>query len=100
MSSSFWWNDEDFNGKVLNQVKPKDVTIYLDSGDQGPSQDDKPQTIAVREHLLKMPGFKMNETLFYYLDRGGEHNEKYWRERFWIPMKDLYPVSVNPITPH
>jgi len=41
MSSSFWWNDEDFLGTVMGSTIPfKSVAIYLDSGDSGPSQDD------------------------------------------------------------
>jgi hypothetical protein len=32
-------------------------------------------------------GFKLNSTLFYYLDHGGQHSEYYWGRRFWVPMQ-------------
>jgi predicted alpha/beta superfamily hydrolase len=42
MSSSFWWNNEDFNNKILSGDKYiSGLKIYLDSGDSGPSQDGK-----------------------------------------------------------
>ena len=46
MSTSFWWNDEDFNNVILVEDPPPNpltYTVYLDSGDSGDSQDDKPQ---------------------------------------------------------
>ena len=46
MSSSFWWNSEDFNNVILNKYPPPDTThyqVYLDSGDAGNSHDDKDQ---------------------------------------------------------
>jgi len=97
MSSSFWWNSEDFTNQIL--AKPaidKNVIIYLDSGDSGPDNDDEQQTITVRGHIEQY-GWTINSTLFYYLDHGGQHNEIYWRNRFWVPMSDLFPFPV--ITP-
>jgi len=74
MSPSFWWNSEDFNSKVLSGEKLLDgARFYLDSGDSGPSQDGKDQTVAVYQHLEKI-GYKVNQTLFYYLDKGGQHS--------------------------
>ncbi len=88
MSSSFWWNNEDF---LLTVVKSKtDEVLYLDSGDSGPSQDSKNQTIRVRQKLESI-GYRINDTVFYYLDQGGQHNEYYWGKRFGIPLVDLYP---------
>jgi predicted alpha/beta superfamily hydrolase len=99
MSSSFWWNAEDFNNKILTENHPKGITIYLDSGDSGPDQDDRSETIKVRDHFLKLPDFIQDKSLFYYLDQGGQHNEKYWGRRFWKPMITLYPIQVVPIVP-
>ena len=48
------------------------------------------QTITVYNHFTKI-GYKPKETLFYYLDKGGQHNEYYWGKRFSIPMNRLYP---------
>lgn len=43
MSSSFWWNNEDFNNQILvNHPTPNNhVTIYIDSGDSGNDNDDE-----------------------------------------------------------
>jgi hypothetical protein len=46
MSSSFWWNDEDFNNIILVEDPPPDPSlyeVYLDSGDAGLSHDDRDQ---------------------------------------------------------
>jgi predicted alpha/beta superfamily hydrolase len=95
MSSSFWWNNEDFDNIILPKyTPPTDVTFYLDSGDSGSSQDDVTQTQTVRNHMLQL-GYVYNQTLFYYLDHGASHSETYWGPRFWIPMVDLYPPSVE-----
>ena len=43
MSSSFWWNDEDFLNSILKLASksyPESV-FYLDSGDSGPDNDDR-----------------------------------------------------------
>jgi predicted alpha/beta superfamily hydrolase len=39
MSSSFWWNNEDFLNTILKSKT--DEKLYLDSGDSGTSQDSK-----------------------------------------------------------
>jgi len=45
----------------------------VDSGDSGPSQDSKNATISVYNHFNKI-GYREKEGLFYYLDKGGQHN--------------------------
>lgn len=58
MSSSFWWNNEDFNFQILTTNKfYNNIQFYVDSGDSGPSQDSKNQTIAVYNHFSKI-GYK------------------------------------------
>jgi predicted alpha/beta superfamily hydrolase len=99
MSSSFWWDGNNFNDTIVGS-KPlprADTTFYIDSGDmeQGgcmPPQncDDRLQSIDTRNHLQKL-GWKINSTLFYYLQHGGVHNEASWASRFWVPMTSLYP---------
>ncbi len=39
MSSSFWWNNEDFNNKILTTSYNNKTKVYLDSGDAGTMQD-------------------------------------------------------------
>ena len=90
MSSSFWWNSEDFDRQILaNDTFKQGVSFYLDSGDSGSSQDGKNQTIKVYNHFERI-GYQSNKTLFYYLDKGGQHNEYYWGRRFHVPLTDLY----------
>lgn len=97
MSSSFWWNSEDFLGTVVKQhptPAPTGLHVYLDSGNTGPGNDSVTQTIDVRDFLTSPAGgFVLNRDVFYYLDDGGQHNEIYWGRRFHVPMADLYPVT-------
>ena len=99
MSSSFWWDNEYFEKNLLADTKPAatDTVFYVDSGDQpAPAGDDELQTIAVRDRLEKL-GWTLNENLFYYLQKGGAHNEASWGARFDKPMGDLY--SRRPVAP-
>lgn len=74
MSSSFWWNNEDFRGTVVkNKPYPPLTSLYIDSGDSGPSQDNKASTDAAKAALLGK-GYIENKNLFYYLDKGGQHS--------------------------
>ncbi len=43
MSSSFWWNSEDFNNQILVKypTPSNNVKIYIDSGDSGTDNDDE-----------------------------------------------------------
>jgi len=95
MSSAFWWNDEDFDNVILaNRTIPSPLPqVYLDSGDSGPSSDDRDQTIRVRDHFVKL-GYTLGENLQYFLDRGGEHSEYFWAKRFFKPIQALYPVPT------
>ena len=79
---------------LSNKYDPK-TKVYLDSGDQGDGQDDKTETLTVKSHLEKI-GYSssgQNANLFYYLDKGGQHNEYYWGKRFHIPLKNLFSAA-------
>lgn len=98
MSTSFWWNNQDFNNTIMVKYPaptPSSLNVYLDSGDSGPSLDDVVETRTVLHHF-ESDGFVLNQTLFYYLDQGGQHNEYFWGKRFWIPMTYLYPPRPTP----
>jgi hypothetical protein len=56
------------------------------------------QTLQVRNHMERL-GWVIGKDLFYYLDKGGQHNEYYWGRRFDQPMKDLYPITNSPTSP-
>lgn len=94
MSSSFWWNNQDFNRTIITRpVMPSNQDIYLDSGNQGPSKDGVAETLTVRKSMSALPNFLNRNSLYYYLDDGAQHNEYYWGRRFYIPMTKLYPVK-------
>jgi len=63
--------------------------MYIDSGDAG--KDDLADTLAIRDHLLRL-GRKPNVNLFFYTDHGGQHNELSWGQRFWRPLYALFSV--------
>ena len=94
MSSSFWWNYGDFYKTVLPKITPlngQSQRFYLDSGDSGNSDDDRPDTSHVATGFLGgSGGFVIGGNFFWYLDRGGQHNEFFWSARFHLPMQWLY----------
>ena len=70
---------------------PAGSSVYVDSGDSGPSQDDEVQTQAVFALLQKTQA-----RAAYYLDVGGQHSEKYWGARFWRPLQFLLAAASPP----
>lgn len=107
MSSSFWWDSNNFNDSVVGVVTPPAPAVrpavYVDSGDSdqngcAPPQncDDRLQTIAVHAHLARL-GWTPGKDLFYYLQKGGVHNEASWAARFNEPLQALFPPTfLNP----
>jgi len=97
MSSSFWWNNQDFNNGVLvnyTYSSPQETAIYLDSGGYPATDgDDYNETVAVRDHIEKL-GYTINKNLFYYWQPGAQHNEAAWGSRFYIPMDYMYPITL------
>lgn len=92
MSSSFWWNSGDFYRTILprlSQTNLQTQTYYIDSGDSGDTDDDRPDTTMVSSGFAQF-GFQLGSNLFWYLQRGGQHNEAYWSERFHHPMQWMY----------
>lgn len=94
MSSSFWWNNYDFNSTILlRQCDSEPLKIYLDVGSSEGSEMISGATY-VRNSLESL-GYVLNENLYYYLDPLGQHNEYYWGKRFYIPMQFLYPPEAT-----
>jgi predicted alpha/beta superfamily hydrolase len=99
MSSSFWWNNEDFNNLILNSSTPQyPVEIYLDDGTAGEGHDDYLQTLEVKNHMEKL-GYVIEKDLFYFVQIGGAHNEYWWGKRFHEPMTDFYFPRLIPSSP-
>lgn len=96
MSSSFWWDDQDFQKNVLVNNNPDPSLpvphIYMDSG----THEDltcTEYTTQIYNYYLS-DGFTADVSAFQYIDQGGQHSESSWGPRFHIPVEDLYPVSV------
>lgn len=97
MSSSFWWDDNDFQNHVIVNNRPSsDVpypVFYMDSGTSGGDGSCAVYTSQVYDYYVSI-GFQENTDVFKYIDAGGSHNEASWGARFYLPMQDLYPAST------
>eukprot|EP01012_Entosiphon_sulcatum_P031968 TRINITY_DN406_c0_g1_i1.p1 TRINITY_DN406_c0_g1~~TRINITY_DN406_c0_g1_i1.p1 ORF type:complete len:435 (-),score=67.90 TRINITY_DN406_c0_g1_i1:1243-2547(-) len=96
MSSSFWWNTEDFTNVIMTKSPAPPLTdFYVDVGLAEVAQ--QTQSFAhVRQHMLAL-GLKLNDTLKTYEAPGADHSEYWWGKRFNVPMAFLYPP--RPLSP-
>ena len=86
------WNAQDFLNSVLPMhPPPAGSSVYVDSGDSGPGGDDETETRAVFAALQQSQARSA-----YYLDVGGQHNEKYWGARFWRPLQFMFAAASPP----
>jgi predicted alpha/beta superfamily hydrolase len=76
VSPSTWWDNTWVIGQVQNEATLP-VRIYVDSGDAGDSQDDVTNTKHLAD-VLRGRGANLD----YLVQHGGQHNERYWRQRF------------------
>lgn len=95
MSSSFWWDENDFQNTVLPASTPaKPLSMfYMDSGTSGGEKSCAEYTTQVFNHLVGV-GFEDQVNVDKYIDQGASHNEDSWGKRFYIPMQFLYPPST------
>jgi len=70
----------------------QDVRIYLDCGT---IQDGVRQSRQVYEAYLSR-GWRAREDVLYFEDKGGEHNERCWRERAWRALVFLFGNDKDP----
>jgi len=91
MSSSFWWNNEDFNRTIIPKFQnPMSTTkLYIDVGGVN---DGRAETETVRATFQRI-----GKPFDYYFDAGGSHSEGSWANRFDIPMASLYPLAFSPV---
>lgn len=91
MSSSFWWNDQDFQREVLpNHLPPTKPVFYLDSGTSGGEASCAVYSAQIKDYMVSKD-YKEDIDVFYYVDKGASHSESYWGKRFYLPMLALYP---------
>lgn len=89
MSSSFWWDGEEFTQTVEAHLGKKPARFYLDAG---ASNDGAPQTARFRDALLA-DGHASGADLLHVYDPGGSHSEASWARRLPTPLAYLLPVS-------
>ncbi|TNV77878.1 hypothetical protein FGO68_gene15803 [Halteria grandinella] len=102
MSSSFWWNDQDFQNKILpahslKNLSPRPI-FYMDSGTEGGEASCAQFTMEIEDYMVKTNNYVMGKDVQTFIDRGASHNEYYWGKRFYLPIQFLYPTQANTLT--
>lgn len=96
MSSSFWWDDVDFETTVLPghpaPADPKPRT-YMDSGTGSPGERECGIYTAEIQDYMLAAGYSSGATVSTFVDKGGQHNEASWGARLPIPLQFLYPAT-------
>jgi predicted alpha/beta superfamily hydrolase len=99
MSSSFWWDENDYQNNIIVNSKPDTSKysalpgFYMDSGTSGGDASCAVYTTEIYEYYQTV-GFIDNINLWKYIDQGGSHNEASWGKRFYLPMEALYPATT------
>lgn len=99
MSSSFWWDNQDFQKNVITKSNPASSNpslpvVYMDSGTGSKGERDYTQyTKEIFNYDLSV-GFTEDVNVFDYVQEGGTHDEASWGGRLEIPLIDLYPAST------
>jgi predicted alpha/beta superfamily hydrolase len=95
MSSSFWWDNLDFQTNVVPPSTPAAPlpAIYMDWGTGSKGERDCGRYTENIYGQMVAKGFVENRDVFKYQDEGATHSETYWSKRFHIPIEDLYPMA-------
>eukprot|EP01084_Bolivina_argentea_P114749 204237_1 len=95
MSSSFWWNNFDYNTTIIHHKGVNDIMpqkIWIDVGSaESPIQIQGAEM--VRDSLIALYGYKLGNNLQFFEQTGGQHNEYWWGKRFYRTMQFLYPPT-------
>ncbi|HEY1016617.1 MAG TPA: alpha/beta hydrolase-fold protein [Herpetosiphonaceae bacterium] len=89
MSSSFWWDGQEFTQTVETFAGKKPARFYLDAG---ANNDGAPQTTRFRDALLA-DGYASGADLLHVYDPNGSHSESSWARRLPTPLGYLLPFS-------
>lgn len=101
MSPSIWTTINE-NGKYetierLRRLQPPDIRLWIDSGTvgtNGEGDDGQVEAVLASEILLEK-GFVDGQNLQHYLDRGADHSEHAWSQRFDRVLRYLFPINGN-----
>lgn len=88
MSPSTWWDERFLLGSVRGSGAVRPLRVYLDSGDSGPSLDDKDNTQALAQ-VYRDLGYRDGVDLLHVIQRGASHSEYYWAQRLPIALQFL-----------
>jgi predicted alpha/beta superfamily hydrolase len=91
MSSSFWWDGEEFTHTVEAYQGKKAERFYIDAGG---NSDGVAETTHFRDALLA-DGYVDGADLRYVFDPDGSHNESPWARRLPIALEYLLPVEAE-----
>jgi predicted alpha/beta superfamily hydrolase len=96
MSSSFWWDENDFQNNIIPESVPSKPfpMIYMDSGNGSLGETEcTAYTLNIYGQMLD-DGYEDNVNLKRYVDQGATHSESYWGPRFHIPIEFLYSSAT------
>lgn len=94
MSSSFWWDENDYQKNVITASFPKEKPIfYMDSGTRGGEESCAVYTAQIYDYDVA-GGYVAGKEIMKYVDQGAEHNEASWGARFYVPMQFLFPADT------
>lgn len=93
MSSSFWWDDNDFQKNVITTKNPTVPypAIYMDSGMGSRGERECTEYTTQIKNYAIAQGYVDGQNVFQYVDEDGTHDEASWGSRFNEPIQDLYP---------
>lgn len=95
MSSSFWWDDNDYQKNVITSSFPSTPlpAVYMDSGTSGGELSCAEYTTQIFNYMTGK-GFVDGVNVKEFIAQGGQHNEASWAARFYVPMQFLYPPTT------
>ncbi len=89
MSPSTWWDNKVLLTYVpMTPASPRPLRVYVDSGDSGPSNDDKDNTALLAQSYRSL-GYSDGTSLKYVVQPGATHSETYWSQRLPEALKFL-----------
>jgi enterochelin esterase-like enzyme len=77
--------------EFLSRTSHQNVRVYLDSG----TVDDGAVLTRKVTATYRVRGWRDGVDLLHFEQKGGEHNERHWRERAWRALTFLFGVSAT-----
>jgi predicted alpha/beta superfamily hydrolase len=96
MSSSFWWDENDFQKVILPATTPLTPLnhVYMDSGTGSVGEKECGVYTSDVYNQLVGEGYEEEKEVWKYVDEGATHSESYWGPRFHLPIEALYPSTT------